>query len=253
MPVRIDLNADLGEGFGVWTSGDDEALLAGITSANIACGFHAGDPVIMRRVCRQAVERGVAIGAQVGYRDLAGFGRRRIEMAPADLQAEVLYQLGALDGFARVAGDRVRYLKPHGALYNTAVADRVQAGAIVDALLAWDRPLPVLTLAGGALAEAAGQAGLPVVCEAFADRGYRADGTLQPRGEPGSVLTDPDQIADRVLRLLTDGTLVAADGSVLRLRPASLCVHGDTPGAALIVRAVRERLGAAGIEVVPFA
>jgi UPF0271 protein len=165
----------------------------------------------------------------------------------------VLYQLGALDGFARVAGDRVRYLKPHGALYNTAVTDRVQAGAIVDALLAWDRPLPVLTLPGGALAEAAAEAGLPVVPEAFADRGYRPDGTLQPRGEPGSVLTDPDQIADRALRLLSDGTLSATDGSVLALRPASLCVHGDTPGAALIVRAVRDRLDSAGIEVVPFA
>jgi UPF0271 protein len=253
MPDRIDLNADLGEGFGAWTSGDDEALLAGITSANIACGFHAGDPVIMRRVCQQAVERGVAIGAQVGYRDLAGFGRRRIEMAPADLQADVLYQLGALDGFARVAGDRVRYLKPHGALYNTAVVDPVQAGAIVDALLAWDCPLPVLTLPGGALAETAGKAGLQVVHEAFADRGYQPDGTLQPRAEPDSLLTDPDRIAERALRLLTDGTLVATDGSVLLLRPASLCVHGDTPGAARIVRAVRERLSAAGIEVLPFA
>ena len=253
MPSRIDLNADLGEGFGAWTSGDDEALLAGISSANIACGFHAGDPVIMRRVCRQAVERGVAIGAQVSYRDLAGFGRRRIEMAPDDLAADVLYQLGALDGFARVAGDRVRYLKPHGALYHAAVADPVPAGAIVAALLTWDRPLPVLTLPDGALAEAADRAGLPVVSEAFADRAYRSDGTLQPRGEPGAVLTDPGQVADRVLRLLTDGTLAAVDGSVLALRPASLCVHGDTPGAVQILRAVRDRLDGAGIEVVPFA
>jgi UPF0271 protein len=142
MPARIDLNADLGEGFGAWTSGDDQALLAGISSANVACGFHAGDPVIMQRVCRQAVERGVAIGAQVSYRDLAGFGRRRIEMDPADLQADLLYQLGALDAFARVAGDRVRYLKPHGALYHAAAADPGQAGAIVAAVRCWDQPLP---------------------------------------------------------------------------------------------------------------
>ncbi|HET6210008.1 MAG TPA: 5-oxoprolinase subunit PxpA [Jatrophihabitans sp.] len=252
MPVRIDLNADLGEGFGAWTSGDDEALLAGISSANIACGFHAGDPVIMRRVCRQAVERGVAIGAQVGYRDLAGFGRRRIEMDPADLQADVLYQLGALDGFARLAGDRVRYLKPHGALYHAAVTHRGQAGAIVEALRCWDRPLPVLTLPGGALAELAEQAGLPVVIEAFADRGYRPDGSLVPRGSPGALLTDPDQIADRALRLLAEGSLPTGDGSLLSLAPDSLCVHGDTPDAGRIVRTVRDRLAAAGIEIARF-
>lgn len=253
MPARIDLNADLGEGFGAWTAGDDQALLAGISSANVACGFHAGDPVIMQRVCRQAVERGVAIGAQVSYRDLAGFGRRRIEMDPADLQADVLYQLGALDGFARVAGDRVRYLKPHGALYHAAATDPGQAGAIVAALRCWDRPLPVLTLPGSVLAELAGQAGLPVVVEAFADRGYRPDGSLVPRGSEGAVLTDPDQVADRALRLLTEGWLPAEDGSLLRLAPASLCVHGDTPGAGAILQAIRGRLQAAGIEIARFA
>jgi len=253
MPARIDLNADLGEGFGAWTSGDDQALLAGISSANVACGFHAGDPVIMQRVCRQAVERGVAIGAQVSYRDLVGFGRRRIEMDPADLQADVLYQLGALDGFARVAGDRVRYLKPHGALYHAAATDPGQAGAIVAALNCWDRPLPVLTLPGSVLAELAEQAGLPVVVEAFADRGYRPDGSLMPRSSAGAVLTDPDQVADRALRLLTEGCLPAEDGSLLRLAPDSLCVHGDTPGAGAILQAIRGRLQAAGIEIARFA
>ncbi|MDQ2836822.1 MAG: LamB/YcsF family protein [Actinomycetota bacterium] len=252
MPIRIDLNADLGEGFGHWTSGDDEALLSIVTSANIACGFHAGDPLIMRRVCAQSVERGVAIGAQVGYRDLVGFGRRRIEIAPAELTADLLYQLGALDGFARAAGDRVRYLKPHGALYNTAVTDPVQAQAIVDALLAWNTELPVLTLPGSRLAVAAADAGLPVIVEAFADRGYRADGTLQPRDQPAAVIHDPAAIAERSVRLALTGELAAVDGSILTVQADSLCVHGDTPGAVAIARAVRDVLTAAGVELARF-
>ncbi|MGI8668199.1 MAG: LamB/YcsF family protein [Jatrophihabitans sp.] len=252
MPVRIDLNADLGEGFGAWTCGADEQLLPIITSANIACGFHAGDPVIMRRVCAQAVAAGVTIGAQVGYRDLAGFGRRRIEMAPAELSAEVLYQLGALDGFARAAGDQVRYLKPHGALYHAAAGDPLQAKAIVDALLAWHSRLPVLTLPGSQLALAADRAGLPVIIEAFADRGYLADGNLQPRGQAGAVLSDPAMIAARAVRLVTTGELSAADGSVLAIAPTSLCVHGDTPGAAGIARSVRAALEAAGVRLAAF-
>jgi UPF0271 protein len=249
----IDLNADLGEGFGPWVSGDDEALLEVITSANIACGFHAGDPVIMRRVCEQAVERGVAIGAQVGYRDLVGFGRRRIEIAPQELSADVLYQLGALDGFARAAGGQVRYLKPHGALYHAAATDPGQAGAIIAALLAWNEPLPVLSLPGSVLAAAAADAGLAVVAEAFCDRGYLADGSLVPRAQPGAVLHDRELVATRALALATGAALPAADGSSLYLRPASLCVHGDTPGAVGIARAVRNRLTGAGISLAPFA
>ncbi|HEV2888047.1 MAG TPA: 5-oxoprolinase subunit PxpA [Jatrophihabitans sp.] len=251
---RIDLNADLGEGFGAWSgAGADEALLAVITSANVACGFHAGDPVIMRRVCAEAVRRGVAIGAQVSYRDLVGFGRRRMDIAPDDLSADVLYQLGALDGFARAAGDRVRYLKPHGALYHAAATDAGQAGAVVSALLAWDRPLPVLTLPGSALATAAAEAGLAVVIEAFCDRGYSADGSLVPRDQPGALLREPGEIADRALAMVTSGELLAVDGSRLAVRPASLCVHGDTPGAAGIARAVRDRLTGAGVRLAPFA
>jgi len=250
--ARIDLNADLGEGFGAWAAGADEELLGVITSANVACGFHAGDPVIMRRVCAEAVRRGVAIGAQVGYRDLVGFGRRRIDIAPDDLSADVLYQLGALDGFARAAGDRVRYLKPHGALYHAAATDTGQAGAVVSALLGWDRPLPVLTLPGSALASAAAAAGLPVVVEAFCDRGYLADGSLVPRGQPGAVLHDAGEIADRALAMVTDGEVRAVDGSRVALRPASLCVHGDTPGAAEIARAVRDRLTGAGVRLAAF-
>jgi len=248
----IDLNADLGEGFGAWTAGADEELLGVVTSANVACGFHAGDPVIMRRVCAEAVRRGVAIGAQVSYRDLVGFGRRRIDIAPADLSADVLYQLGALDGFARAAGDRVRYLKPHGALYHVAATDAGQAGAVVSALVAWDRPLPVLTLPGSALATAAEAAGLPVVFEAFCDRGYRPDGSLVPRDQPGAVLHAAGEIADRALAMVTDGEVLAVDGSRVTLRPASLCVHGDTPGAAEIARAVRDRLTGAGVRLAAF-
>ena len=250
---RIDLNADLGEGFGAWSLGADEELLGVITSANVACGFHAGDPVVMRRVCAEAVRRGVAIGAQVGYRDLVGFGRRRMDIAPDDLSADVLYQLGALDGFARAAGDRVRYLKPHGALYHAAATDTGQAGAVIGALLAWDRPLPVLTLPGSTLALAAAAAGLPVVVEAFCDRGYLPDGSLAPRGQPGAVLHDAREIADRALAMVTDGEVRAVDGSRVALRPASLCVHGDTPGAAEIARAVRDRLTGAGVRLAAFA
>jgi UPF0271 protein len=251
--TRIDLNADLGEGFGTWGGGADEALLAVITSANVACGFHAGDPVIMRRVCAEAVRRGVVIGAQVGYRDLVGFGRRRMDIAPDDLSADVLYQLGALDGFARAAGSRVRYLKPHGALYSAAASDPGQAGAIVAALLAWHEPLPVLTLAGSALARAAEAAGIAVVSEAFCDRGYSADGRLVPRDQPGAVLHDAGQIAERALAMVTDGEVQAVDGSTVAVRPESLCVHGDTPDALGIVSAVRNRLTGAGVELAPFA
>lgn len=250
--ARIDLNADLGEGFGQWQAGDDEAMLATVTSANVACGFHAGDPVIMRRVCLRAVRLSVAIGAQVGYRDLVGFGRRRLDIAPAELSADVLYQLGALDGFARVAGDRVRYLKPHGALYNTTITDPIQAAAVIEAMLAWSPRLPVLTLPGSALARAATEAGMPVLAEAFADRAYLGDGSLQPRDQPGAVLHDPAEIAARALRLVSTGELAAVDGSILRIEPASLCVHGDTPRAVEIARAVRAALVGAGIELRAF-
>lgn len=253
MPVRIDLNADLGEGFGAWTSGDDDALLTVITSANVACGFHAGDPSIMRRVCQAAVEHEVAIGAQVGYRDLAGFGRRRIEIEPAELTADVLYQLGALDGFARAAGDRVRYLKPHGALYNTVVTDPEQAGAVVAALQLWPSRLPVLTLPGSELAVQAAAAGFPVIGEAFADRGYRADGSLQPRTEAGAVLHEVEVIVGRVRSLASSGRVQAVTGEHISIEARSVCVHGDTPGAVKIARAVRAGLIEAGAELARFA
>jgi UPF0271 protein len=247
----IDINADLGEGFGVWKLGDDLALLHLVTSANVACGFHAGDPLIMRRVCAAAVEQGVAIGAQVSYRDLAGFGRREIDVAAEELTAEVLYQLAALDGIARTCGGRVSYVKPHGALYNRIVRDPVQAAAVVEAVAAYDPGLPLLTLPGAKVYDVAGP--LTVVAECFADRAYTPEGTLVSRREPGAVLHDPAEVADRAVRMATEGTVTAVDGSTIHLRARSLCVHGDTPGAVALATAVRDALTAAGITPAPFA
>jgi UPF0271 protein len=250
--VRIDLNADLGEGFGVWRLGDDEALLDVVTSANVACGFHAGDPVTMRRVCEAAVDRGVVIGAQVGYRDLHGFGRRRMHIDPEDLAADVLYQLGALDACARAAGSRVRYVKPHGALYNTAVDDRGQADAVASAVAAFDRSLPLLALPGSALAEAAHTAGLPFVPEAFADRAYLPSGRLVPRSEPDAVVEDPYDVVARAASFALHRRVTATDGSVLPIEARSLCVHGDTPGAVQLAGEIRRTLVDAGVTLAPF-
>jgi UPF0271 protein len=249
--MKIDLNADLGEGFGVWRLGDDDALLDVITSANVACGFHAGDPSTMRRVCFAAAERGVSIGAQVGYRDLAGFGRRRIEYDVHELRDDVLYQLAALDGFCRVAGTRVRYLKPHGALYNTAAVDQTQATAVVAAVLDYDFTLPVLCQPGSVLAVLAAQSGLTVIGEGFADRGYRPDGTLVPRSSSDALVHDPELVAARAVRMAVEGTVVAVDESVVSCAVASICVHGDTPGAVELARRVRAGFGE--VDVQPFA
>jgi 5-oxoprolinase (ATP-hydrolysing) subunit A len=253
-PQRVvDLNADLGESFGRWRLGDDRALLEIVTSANIACGFHAGDPLTIRRACAGAVARGVAIGAQVSYRDLAGFGRREMTVPPDELAAEVLYQIAALDGIARAEGGRVSYVKPHGALYNRAVADPEQAAAIASAAVCYDPALPVLTLPGSALAAAATDVRLPVVTEAFADRAYRDDGTLVPRGQPGAVLTDPAQVAARAVSMVVHGTVQTISGLALEVSPRSVCVHGDTPGAVTLAAAIRAALDRAGVALAPFA
>jgi UPF0271 protein len=212
----VDLNSDLGEGFGIWTLGDDDALLDIVTSANVACGFHAGDPNILRRVCEKAVSRGVVIGAQVSYQDLAGFGRRSMDVDTATLTNDVIYQIAALDGFARVAGSKVRYVKPHGALYNRTVNDQHQAEAVVAALIAYDTTLPLLGLPGSALLDVADKAGLRTVTEAFADRGY-------------------------------------IDGAEIAVSARSICVHGDTPGAVAMAVAVRKALAEAGVEIRAFA
>ncbi|WP_433386050.1 LamB/YcsF family protein [Actinoplanes sp. CA-142083] len=249
----MDLNADLGEGFGRWTLGDDEALLDVVTSANVACGFHAGDPATMHRICRAAVARDVAVGAQVGYRDLAGFGRRRIDYDLDELRDDVLYQIGALEGFCRVAGGRVDYVKPHGALYNTAAVDEGQASAVVAAVRAYDSGMPVLCQPGSVLARLASAAGLPVVGEGFADRGYRADGTLVPRSASGAVIHDPEAVVARAVRMAVEGVVETPDGVVVSCEVESICVHGDTPGAVELAGRVRTGLVAAGRVVAPFA
>lgn len=249
--MRIDLNADLGESFGAWRLGDDEALLDVVTSASLACGFHAGDPRTMLSVAAAAAERGVAVGAHVGYRDLAGFGRRFIDVDPADLRADILYQLAALSGICATVGTRVSYVKPHGALYNAIVHHEAQADAVVRAIADFDADLVLLGLPGLALQQAA-DAGLAIAVEAFADRGYAPDGSLLPRGEPGAVLTDPEEIATRVVRLVTAGYLSTSEG-LHAVRADSVCVHGDTPDAVGIARAVRDALTTAGVELAPFA
>ena len=251
--MRLDLNADVGESFGAWTVGDDAALLDVVTSANVACGFHAGDPLTLRTTCRYAAERGVVVGAQVGYRDLAGFGRRFIDMHPEELTADVIYQLGALSAMAHVAGTRVAYVKPHGALYNAIVHHEAQAQAVVDAVVAVDPSLPVLGLPGSVVLELATAAGLRAVTEAFADRAYTAQGRLVPRTEPGAVLHDPDEVAARVVRLVRDGVVTAVDGSTVAVRAESVCIHGDTPGAVAMARTVRAALEVAGVELRSFA
>jgi UPF0271 protein len=247
--AEIDLNADLGESYGAWTLGDDDSLLDAVTSANVACGFHAGDPSTMVRTVAAALERGVAVGAQVSYPDLVGFGRRDMELAPEEIIADVLYQIGALEGITRAAGGHVTYVKPHGALYNRAARDPVVASAIATAIDRYGAGLPMVMLAGSTGLQAAADVGVQVVAESFADRGYTLDGRLVSRREPGALVTSPDEVVARVLRMVTDGTVVAIDGSVLRLGARSVCVHGDTPGAAALARRVRTALEDAGVEV----
>ena len=249
----MDLNSDLGEGFGIWALGDDETMLGLVSSANLACGFHAGDPRTLLQTCRWAVDRDVRIGAQVAYRDLAGFGRRFMDVDPAELTADVIYQIGALDGLARAVGGRVSYVKPHGALYNAIVDHEEQAAAVVAAVAMYDASLPVLGLPGSRWLTLAAEAGLTTFAEAFADRGYTAQGTLVPRREEGAVLTDADAVAERVLRLVREGVLDAVDGTVLEVDADSICLHGDTPGSVEMARAVRARLTADGVSIAPFA
>ncbi|MDZ7881545.1 MAG: 5-oxoprolinase subunit PxpA [Mycobacterium sp.] len=248
----VDLNADLGEGFGVWSLGDDDAMLDIVTSANVACGFHAGDPAGLLRVCRAAAAHGVRIGAQVGYRDLAGFGRRFIDVDPPDLTADLIYQIGALSALARAAGTAVSYVKPHGALYNTIVSHETQARAVAEAVYIVDPELPVLGLSGSAFFAAAQELGVRTVSEVFADRAYRPDGQLVSRRDPGAVLHDADQIADRALTMVTESRVTAVDGTSIPVNAESVCVHGDSPGAVEIAAAVRARLAERGIRPAPF-
>ena len=250
--MSVDLNSDLGESFGRWVLGDDDAMLDLVTSANVACGFHAGDPSTLRRTCAKAATSGVVVGAQVSYRDLAGFGRRFIDVEPGQLADDIVYQIGALDGMCRVSGTAVRYVKPHGALYNAVVHHEAQAEAVVAAVRAYDPALPVLGLPGSAFLRAADAAGLRTVREFFVDRGYTPEATLVPRSQPGALLHDPDEVTARVLRMVTEGVVTAVDGSDVLVAADSACVHGDSPGAVAMATAVRAGLAAAGIELRPF-
>lgn len=250
--MKIDLNSDLGEGFGPWPMGDDASMLAVVTSANVACGFHAGDPNGILKTLHSAVDHNVVVGAHVGYRDLAGFGRRNIDVASADLQADVIYQIGALRGLAQAAGTQVRYVKPHGALYNTISHDKRQADDVISAILAVDKNLVLMALAGSPIVQWARERGLTVVAEAFADRGYQPNGRLVSRREPGAVLTDPDFVAERILNLVKTGTITAIDGSQVQLQADSVCVHGDSPGAVTMAQALRQHLTDAGVTLQSF-
>ena len=250
--LTFDLNSDLGEGLGPWRMGDDAAMLGIVSSANVACGFHAGDPAGILKTLRHAAAGGVAVGAHVAYRDLLGFGRRNMDVESADLIADVIYQIGALKGLAAAAGTEVRYVKPHGALYNTIAHDARQAADVLTALREIDPALVLVALAGSPLLRWAEDAGIRSVAEAFADRAYTPAGALVSRRLPGAVLHDPADIADRMQRLATEGTVTAIDGSTVRIRAESVCVHGDSPGAVEMARQVRSRLEAAGIEIRPF-
>ena len=250
--MHIDLNSDLGESLGAWTMGDDAAMLAIVSSANVACGFHAGDAAGILRTLRSAAERGVVVGAHVAYPDLAGFGRRNMDVASADLQADVIYQIGALQALARAAGTAVRYVKPHGALYNTIAHDERQARDVIAAIRAVDPGLVLVALAGAPLVAWARAEGLRVVAEAFADRAYTPQGTLVSRRDKGAVLHDAEQVAARMLRLARDGVVTAIDGSTVAIQADSICVHGDSPGAVEMARQVRAVLEQAGVAVRSF-
>jgi UPF0271 protein len=251
--LRVDLNSDVGESFGRWELGDDAAVLRLVTSANVACGFHAGDASTLRRSCALAADNGVVVGAQVGYRDLAGFGRRFLDMAASELVDDVLYQIGALEALAGASGLSVRYVKPHGALYNAVVHHEEQAQAVVDAVRTYDASLPVVGLPGSVLLDRARRAGLRTVREAFADRAYTPQGTLVSRREAEAVLHDPQAVARRVVQLVTEGQVTAVDGSHVTVAADTVCVHGDSPGAVAMAEHVRAALTAAGIELVAFA
>jgi len=249
--MRVDLNCDMGESFGRYRVGADEAMMPYITSANIACGYHAGDPLVMDRTVRLAAKHGVGVGAHPGFPDLMGFGRRAMQLSPDEIENYVLYQVGALAAFARAAGVELVHVKPHGALYNVAAKDVGLARAIVHGVARFSKGLIVVCLAGSTMIEAAEEAGLRVAQEGFADRAYNPDGTLQSRQEPGAVIHGPQRAAEQAVAMVRDGVVVAHTGEVIPLRVDTICVHGDTPAAVQIAEAIRKELEAAGIEVVP--
>ena len=253
MVASIDLNADLGEGFGPWSMGDDAAMMDVVTTANIACGGHAGDPEVMFASLQAAAARGIVAGAHPGYADPAGFGRRVIPMSPDEISRMIVAQVGALQGVAALAGVRLRHVKAHGALANSAAGRAEIAAAIAQAVRALPGDLALLAISGTALESEGRKAGLDVVSEVFADRAYLANGQLVPRSEAGAVLHDPDEVAVRILRFVETGRMPVLGGGEVALAGRSVCVHGDSPGAVEMARVLRARLEAAGVEIRPFA
>jgi UPF0271 protein len=250
-PMVIDINCDMGESFGAYKIGEDEKIIAYITSANIACGFHAGDPLVMEKTVKLAKDHGVGVGAHPGFPDLLGYGRRMMETSPGEVKQYVLYQVGALAAFCRANRMALQHIKPHGALYNLAARDEKTAAEVIAAVQAYDPELILMVLAGSRLAEMAEKAGLKVAREVFPDRAYQSDGCLAPRSLPGSVVHDPEQVRRRVVKLITEGAMTSIDGREVPLRADTLCIHGDTPGAWELARTIREALDQAGISVQP--
>ena len=251
--LKIDLNADLGESFGNYTCGMDSEVLRSISSANVACGFHASDPLVMAKTVALAAERGVAVGAHPGYPDLVGFGRRNMTVSPAELKAMVQYQVGALGAFCRARGIPMQHVKPHGAMYNMAGKDPRLAAAICEGIAESAPELILLGLSGSCLIDAARAAGLRCACEVFADRAYEADGSLVARGKPGAMITDEDEAIARVVRMALTGTVTAITGETIPVRADSVCLHGDNPKAVDFARRIRQALEENGVTVAPIA
>ena len=249
--MPVDLNADIGESFGIDTTGTDELLLNSITSGSIACGFHAGDPSVMRHTVRMAARAGVSIGAHPGFPDLAGFGRREMEINTSQIADLVLYQIGALSAIVKAEGLSLRHVKPHGALYNMSARRADIAEAIARAVASFDDTLRLVGLPGSELLSAGTRLGLTVASEGFADRSYEPDGSLTPRHFSDAILSEPERAAERAVRMVRDGKIVTRDGSTLSLKVDTICVHGDTPGAARLAAAVRHALEQSGVEVRP--
>ncbi len=252
MPSSVDLNSDLGESFGVWRLGDDEALLPQITSANVACGFHGGDPRVMQRTVGEAKRLGVGIGAHPGFPDLVGFGRRNLAVTPDEVYTDTLYQIGALHAFCQAQGAALQHVKPHGQLNNMAFRDRAMAQALASAIGDFSRDL-ILVAYGGELLRAGEELGLRIGHEVYADRAYRPDGSLVPRSEPGAVIEDGAKVAERAVQMVLQGGVESCTGAWLRLQVDTICLHGDTPGAARLAATVRQALEAAGVALKPLA
>ena len=252
--MKIDINCDMGESFGAYTLGLDEEVIKYITSANIACGYHAGDPLVMEQTIALAKEHGVSVGAHPGFPDLMGFGRRNIDATLSEIKGYMVYQIGALQAFAKAQGLKVEHVKPHGALYLMAVEDEKISEAVVESITSVDKDLIFVALAGSKgekMTKIGEKVGLRVAYEAFPDRAYTPDGTLVSRRQPGAVIKDPDVVAQRALMMAQEGKVVAIDGKDIPFRPETLCVHGDTPGAVNLVRKIRQTLTEAGVEVIP--